>query len=334
MRGRTVAPPAAPEPKTAPALAERSPHPARPADGPERPAARSRTAQPIVTQQAAGAERGLAPLASRVPDGAVAKTGLLGPAAPVLRHVAAPSTAPGVPNERPAGGSRTARASTPAPSSQVAEPVGRLLGHVPTALLAAAPRSRPDPATAAAVSRLTGVAVERATVRRGAGVGDAARALGAAAFTYDGVVHLPDRHGPAGTPEARTLLAHELTHVAQHVRATLDPAHRPPLRPREDVEAEAREVARRVARSTPAAPPTTLPATLATDPAPSRPEPPARADTSHVRRHTEAPTRGQAGDAVPDDATLDRQARLLYPRVRALLDADLARDRQRTGQQG
>jgi hypothetical protein len=186
-----------------------------------------------------------------------------------------------------------------------------LLGHVPLALLAAAPAERPDPATAARVTALTGVPVAAATVRRGAGVDAAARALGAAAFTADGVVHLPDRHGPTGTPAARALLAHELTHVAQHARAVLDPAHRPGAA-REVLEAEAREVAVRTAR-TPTA----------------RPEPPAQADPAPFRE-TVTPVEAGPGDGA-DDAALDRQARLLYPRVRALLDADLARDRQRAG---
>jgi hypothetical protein len=189
-----------------------------------------------------------------------------------------------------------------------------LLGHVPLTLLGAAPTARPDPATAAEVTRLTGVPVAAAVVRRGAGVDAAARALGAAAFTHDGVVHLPDRHGPPGTPVARALLAHELTHVAQHARAVLDPAHRP--RPndaaaRERLEAEAREVARRTAR---------------TD---ERPEPPPHADVTGTFRHTATPV--EPSDGPPDDAALDRHARLLYPRVRALLDADLARDQQRAG---
>jgi hypothetical protein len=189
-----------------------------------------------------------------------------------------------------------------------------LLGHVQLTLLVTAPTARPDPATAAEVTRLRGLPAAAAFVRRDAGVDAAARALGAAAFTHDGVVYLPDRHGPPGAPAVRALLAHELPHVAQHARAVLDPAHRP--RPndgaaRERLEAEAREVARRTARTA------------------ERPEQPPHADVTGTFRHTATPVEPAAGP--PDDAALDRQARLLYPRVRALLDADHARDQQRAG---
>ena len=52
-------------------------------------------------------------------------------------------------------------------------------------------------------------------VHRDADTGEAARQLSAKAFTAGGEVFLPDWHGPTSGGEARAILTHELTHVAQ-----------------------------------------------------------------------------------------------------------------------
>lgn len=52
-------------------------------------------------------------------------------------------------------------------------------------------------------------------VHRGTGASEMAESLDAKAFTHQGEIYLPASHGPIGSPGARSLLAHELTHVAQ-----------------------------------------------------------------------------------------------------------------------
>jgi hypothetical protein len=65
------------------------------------------------------------------------------------------------------------------------------------------------------ISVATGVDVGSVRVHRGSAVATAARSIGAKAFSYDEQVFLPDELGGLDDPEARALLAHELTHVAQ-----------------------------------------------------------------------------------------------------------------------
>ena len=52
-------------------------------------------------------------------------------------------------------------------------------------------------------------------MHRGDAVGDLAENLQAKAFTHQGEIYLPPSAGPMGSPTARSLIAHELTHVAQ-----------------------------------------------------------------------------------------------------------------------
>jgi Domain of unknown function (DUF4157) len=66
-----------------------------------------------------------------------------------------------------------------------------------------------------ALRRLHGVDVSDVVVDRSPDAADQARAVGARAFTRDGQVALPLAEGPFERPQARALLAHELTHVAQ-----------------------------------------------------------------------------------------------------------------------
>jgi hypothetical protein len=67
----------------------------------------------------------------------------------------------------------------------------------------------------AAVRRMQGVDVSDVPVHRGPEVADQARSLGARSFTRDAEVYLPREQGSPDQPDARGLLAHELTHAAQ-----------------------------------------------------------------------------------------------------------------------
>jgi len=91
----------------------------------------------------------------------------------------------------------------------------------------------------------TGVRLPPVSVDRSDSAARRAEELGAAAFTDDAGVHLPSSTGPLVAPEARALLAHELTHVAQRQRlggAPLPPEDSP-IGAR--LEAEARQAERR-----------------------------------------------------------------------------------------
>ncbi|MFK0238352.1 eCIS core domain-containing protein [Streptomyces vinaceus] len=68
------------------------------------------------------------------------------------------------------------------------------------------------------VSALHGVDVSAAPVHRGPGATAAASAMSARAFTRDQQVFLPDSVGSTESADARGLIAHELTHVAQQKR--------------------------------------------------------------------------------------------------------------------
>ncbi|MBW3662396.1 MAG: DUF4157 domain-containing protein [Actinobacteria bacterium] len=77
---------------------------------------------------------------------------------------------------------------------------------------------RSEAAPAAVVQRVaeaTGADLGGVSVQRGVEVGRSASAMSAKAYTTGGQVHLPDRHGSMSSGEGESLVAHELTHVAQ-----------------------------------------------------------------------------------------------------------------------
>ena len=61
-------------------------------------------------------------------------------------------------------------------------------------------------------------APDQVRIRRGSEANELAGALDARAFTHAGEIYLPDSHGPLSGQKARSLLAHEMTHVAQQRR--------------------------------------------------------------------------------------------------------------------
>lgn len=100
----------------------------------------------------------------------------------------------------------------------------------------------------------TGTDLSDVSVHRGPEVADAARDLQARAFTVGAEVHLPDDHGPLSAGTGRSLLAHELTHVAQ--QRILGPALPPESSAvGQRLEAEAVAAERTVATGTTVRPP-------------------------------------------------------------------------------
>ena len=98
-------------------------------------------------------------------------------------------------------------------------------------------RREPVPAEIVSVFQSTfGLDLADVPVNRGPGVTPLARSVAARAFAQGGEVFLPDEIGDLATPEARGLLAHELTHAAQQ---RLLGADLPPEQSPEGVELEA-----------------------------------------------------------------------------------------------
>jgi hypothetical protein len=122
------------------------------------------------------------------------------------------------------------------------------LRYVPTShpRTVADERPAPPPDVVRAVAAATGVHVGDAIIDRSSTAADQAEDLGAVAFTRHGVVHLPAELGPLDDPAVRSVVAHELTHVAQHRRRDGDL----PLEHTQEgrlLEAEARAVQRQIA---------------------------------------------------------------------------------------
>lgn len=69
---------------------------------------------------------------------------------------------------------------------------------------------------AISVGRASGVDVSDVRIHRGQSVTSRAQTLAARAFTQDGQVFVPTEVGEVSDTEVRALIAHELTHVAQH----------------------------------------------------------------------------------------------------------------------
>ena len=85
-----------------------------------------------------------------------------------------------------------------------------------------------------------GADLSNVPVHRGESTEQAAVALQAKAFTTDGEVHLPSKVGPLTSGEGRSVLAHELTHVAQQRRLGTTPDETTPAGVQ--MEDEARQV--------------------------------------------------------------------------------------------
>lgn len=79
-----------------------------------------------------------------------------------------------------------------------------------------APIQFAPPELAETLRRLHGVDVSNVPIRRDSEAAERAHSLGARAFTHDGEVFLPQSEGSLDQPQTRALLAHELTHAAQH----------------------------------------------------------------------------------------------------------------------
>jgi Domain of unknown function (DUF4157) len=189
------------------------------------------------------------------------------------------------------------------------------------------------------------------TVHRGADAASLSSALDARSFTHGGEIYLPASHGSISSGQGRSLLAHELTHVAQQRRLGSSlPTESSPRGQTLEADAVAAE---RSASLPLALPPTHRPdagdsqaglaqpgTTTSTATPPVLPgstgEPATPRRTAEVQR---APT--AAGEAAPPgppvheskrtERELDDLARQLYARIGRRLRRDLLVDRERAG---
>lgn len=188
-------------------------------------------------------------------------------------------------------------------------------------------------------------------VRRGAGAASEARGLGARAFTEGRAVHLPAAHGPLHAEPGRSLLAHELTHVAQHQRmGGALPVESSPAGQVLEREARATEKAwarpHRPSFDGPDATPghvtpshVTPSHVTASPPAVSAPAPPTHTSHRHPRQRAEGEAEPAAApDTSPPAASapaaggdLDRLAEQLFPKLRSRFMDELRDHRERSG---
>ncbi len=171
-------------------------------------------------------------------------------------------------------------------------------------------------------------------IHRGGESDDAARDLRARAFTLDREIHVPSHHGPLHAGAARSLVAHELVHVAQQRRlgGSLPGEDSPAGRA---LEAEALTVEAGLSGAPPAAPPPAT--TFAIGGAPA---PPAAATTSSAGPPTApAPRSGPQRAALPAHGdepggpheNIEELADRLYGHIRTRLRSELLVDRERAG---
>ncbi|MFN2471963.1 MAG: DUF4157 domain-containing protein, partial [Gaiellaceae bacterium] len=170
-------------------------------------------------------------------------------------------------------------------------------------------------------------------IHRGGESDEAARDLRARAFTLDTEIHVPSQHGPLHSGPARSLVAHELVHVAQQRRlgGSLPGEDSPAGRA---LEAEALTVEGGLTGAPAAAPPPT--ATFDTGGAPA---PAGTATTTSARPATgRSPRSGPQRAPLPAHAdepgaqeSVEELADRLYGHIRTRLRSELLVDRERAG---
>jgi hypothetical protein len=196
-----------------------------------------------------------------------------------------------------------------------------------------APEHVPSTVRADVEERL-GVALEGVEVHRDESSAAAADDLSARAFTAGGRIHLPAHHGPLDAPPARSLLAHELVHVAQQRRLPRElPGEESALGRALEADATWMEHAvRGWSQASTAAQPSVL-AAVGADSASAEPGPlpSTRLLTSGHNAVQRAPEVAPADPSSSTDQDAEEQASRLYPHIRTQLLGELLVDRERSG---
>jgi hypothetical protein len=185
------------------------------------------------------------------------------------------------------------------------------------------------------VERRLGADLSGARVHRGSESGEAARELRARAFTLDSEIHVPSHHGPLYSGPGRSLVAHELVHVAQQRRlgGTLPSEDSPAGRA---LEAEALSIesgakgmpappAQQATSGGGSGPPLHTPA-----PSGSSPTPPGHAGRAGPQRVADG-TPGPSLASSTTEESVEELAGRLYGHIRTRLRSELLVDRERAG---
>jgi hypothetical protein len=265
---------------------------------------------------------------------------------PALRRVVQP------PRERAAGrgesASRTppitrAAVTLPAPVPLLQTPMLQtpvlqtpmLQGPMQTAAAMQPVDTAPDALTRA-VGRMVGEDLAGVPVWHDDASRAAAAQLGARAFTAGGAIHMRADHETPGDRRTTSLLAHELTHVAQQRRAPLSIASETSPQGRR-MEAQARAVEQRVAHHGTATTPPWRSAGHAPATQSRRSHPAAAVTPAPGVQRARVDDVADAGFGEADNGTaiekldLDDLARRLYARLRRQLRDELLLDRERVG---
>lgn len=188
-------------------------------------------------------------------------------------------------------------------------------------------------------------------VHRGSVAAELSESLDAKAFTHQGEIYLPQSAGPMGSPTARSLIAHELTHVAQQ-RAY--GSRLPQEHTAHGQELEAKAAAAERHPELPLAQPASRPAssesasaevaaTAQRKPAAASREPASTVETTtinfagHAQRASadKAPKSARstiaASDGKKSETELEELAGQLYTRISRRLRRELLVDRERAG---
>ncbi|HUG48095.1 MAG TPA: DUF4157 domain-containing protein [Candidatus Limnocylindria bacterium] len=221
----------APLPALPPSAVQRAPQAPEPGRPMEMPLATHQPSRAAPSAENSGAAplapADLAPAPAPPPSEAAGRTSaLLVPAParlapaglPVLRLATpAPSVAPSQPHRRRQDSPPSSATTPTASRARAARSVAPLLASRPlrSRVQRAPSAGTGDQASAAGLPLGGGVADGPVRVHRGGEASQAASAFQARAFTHGGEVFLPARHGPLNSGTARSLLAHELVHVAQ-----------------------------------------------------------------------------------------------------------------------
>ena len=206
------------------------------------------------------------------------------------------------------------------------------------------PVAASDAAGQGSVVRGTGAAASGAPVRihRGGEASDLATALDARSFTHGGEIFMPASHGPLSSGKGRSLLAHEMTHVAQQRRLASslpgeDSAHGRTLEA-EAVAAERAPDLMLATRSTsqPAAEGKTGPVSSLSDSATPSAATPPQGLPQRAPGKDGSGTRTQAGTGgtkahTHSEQELEVLAHQLYHRIGRHLRRELLVDRERAG---
>lgn len=285
-----------------------------------------------------------------LPDAAIASPG----AATTISSRPIASLASTMPvAQRASAAPMTARPIAPGAPRARQTPVAPLVGArqlATTATIQRATEAAPS-AIHEPIGRAFDLDLSSARIDRGDDAAQAAMSVQALAFTQGDAIALPATHGSMQSGRGRSLLAHELTHVAQQRRyGSALPSESSPAGER--LELQARAVEQQATQDMPLAPVASVASVQRATAIAESAAAVASAPTVSIQRDleaaaapqtsgsTSAPAAGPAAGTAPSggapphadqEQDMDELARKLYDRIRGRLKSELLVDRERAG---